>query len=152
MQVGRKTSLETRGNVAYFGTFGYELDLSELSKEEKETIQEQVKFHKEHRELIQNGLFYRISSPFDQNIASWIVVSENREEALAAYYQVLNSTNEGWKRFRLTGLDNNKRYMINGNEQRLYYGDELMQVGLVIDDDQFEWDFESMLFYIKECK
>ena len=35
-QLLRNTSLETRANVAYFGTFGYELDPNRLTEEEKE--------------------------------------------------------------------------------------------------------------------
>src|SRR5699024_5980429 len=34
-QEHRQTSLNTRANVAYFGTFGYELDLTLLSSKEK---------------------------------------------------------------------------------------------------------------------
>ena len=33
-QVFRNTPLHTRANVAYFGTFGYELDLNKLTEEE----------------------------------------------------------------------------------------------------------------------
>ena len=46
-QLFRNTSLETRGNVAYFGAFGYELDLTKLTKEEHEIIKKQVEFVKE---------------------------------------------------------------------------------------------------------
>lgn len=37
-QVGRQTPLETRGNVAFTGAFGYELDLNKLSVNEIETV------------------------------------------------------------------------------------------------------------------
>ena len=52
-QVFRNTPLHTRANVAYFGTFGYELDLTKLSEEEHEIIKKQVQFVKKYRELIQ---------------------------------------------------------------------------------------------------
>ena len=32
------TPFETRGNVALLGTFGYELDITKLSAEEKELV------------------------------------------------------------------------------------------------------------------
>ena len=35
-QTGRETSMEMRADVAYFGTFGYELDLMELTEEDLE--------------------------------------------------------------------------------------------------------------------
>ena len=34
-QLLRNTPIETRANVAYFGTFGYELDLNKLSMDEQ---------------------------------------------------------------------------------------------------------------------
>ena len=38
-QVGRMTPLETRGHVAMSGNFGYELDLTKFTDEEKENVQ-----------------------------------------------------------------------------------------------------------------
>ena len=37
-QVFRNTPLHTRANVAYFGTFGYELDLNKLTEEESKEV------------------------------------------------------------------------------------------------------------------
>ena len=151
-QVRRITPLETRANVAYFGVFGYELDLTLLSLEEKEKIKEQVVFYKAHRELLLKGLFYRILNPFEGNETSWIVVSEDKTEAIAGYYKVLNSANEGWQRLKLVGLDENRKYIINDNSQRYYYGDELMNIGIVLDNKELFQngsDFSSILYYIK---
>ena len=39
-QVLRTTPIETRANVACFGTFGYELDLNQLTEEELEKSEE----------------------------------------------------------------------------------------------------------------
>ena len=39
-QVDRITSLKMRGDVAYFGTFGYELDLTKLTEEERTQLTE----------------------------------------------------------------------------------------------------------------
>lgn len=151
-QVGRITPLETRANIAYFGVFGYELDLTLLSEEEKGKIKEQVAFYKSHRDLLLKGVFYRILSPFEGNEASWIVVSEDKTEAMAGYYKILNSANEGWKRLKLVGLDKDRKYIINNDSQRYYFGDELMNVGIVLKDEdlcQNGADFSSAIFYIK---
>ena len=69
-QVYRNTPLHTRANVAYFGTFGYELDLNKLAAEEQEEVKEQIKFMKQYREVIQFGTFYRLNSPFNGNVTS----------------------------------------------------------------------------------
>ena len=42
-QVSRMEKMETRGLTAMMGTFGYELDLTKFTNEEKETVKEQVK-------------------------------------------------------------------------------------------------------------
>lgn len=41
-QVGRVTPLSFRGDVAMSGNFGYELDLTKFTDEEKELVKEQV--------------------------------------------------------------------------------------------------------------
>src|SRR5690625_6030772 len=46
-QVGRMTSLDTRGNVAYFGDFGYELDVTTMTEDETEIVKTQVAFRSE---------------------------------------------------------------------------------------------------------
>ena len=56
-QVFRDTPLHTRANVAYFGTFGYELDLNKLSGEENEEVKEQIAFMKKYRQVLQYGTF-----------------------------------------------------------------------------------------------
>lgn len=153
IQIGRSTPIETRANVAFFGVFGYELDLTALTDEEKEKVKSHVAFYKEHRDLILNGTFYRLLSPFENNVTAWIVVSEDQTEALAGYYKVLNCVNEGWNRLKLVGLDNNKKYIINNNQMISCFGDELMNIGIVIDDKELcnhSSDFSSIIYYLRE--
>lgn len=96
-QVGRITSLKTRANVAYFGDFGYELDITKMSPEEQQQVKEQTAFYKEHRKLFQFGKFYRIENPFENcNVMSWEVVSDDKQHAIAARYQILNRPHTGY--------------------------------------------------------
>ncbi|PLT28803.1 alpha-galactosidase [Peribacillus deserti] len=159
-QVGRITPFETRANVAYFGTFGYELDITKLSDEEKAKIKEQTSFFKEKRKLIRKGAFYRLLNPFVSNEVSWMVVSEDKTEALVGYYKVLAKPNDKYYRLKLTGLDPDKLYAIQGQETT-HYGDELMNVGIVLAEDFTDraseyWqrekprDFSSKLFVLQE--
>lgn len=62
-QVHRITSLELRGHVAMSGNFGYELDLTRFSEEEKQAVKEQVALYKELRKLVQFGEQFRLLSP-----------------------------------------------------------------------------------------
>ena len=156
-QTGRITSIETRANVAYFGTFGYELDFDKLNVEEQEKVKGQIEFFKQHRDLITTGDFYRIKSPFENNEISWMVVSKDKKEALLAYYKVLAESNHGFKRIYLEGLDANKEYTIS-TRNKTYYGDELMNLGFLIEskfigtghNKEKIGDFYSEIHYIKE--
>ncbi|MGN7941752.1 alpha-galactosidase [Virgibacillus sp. 6R] len=159
-QVGRMTSIDTRANVAYFGTFGYELDITKLSDEEKEKVKEQVSFFKEKRDLIRSGAFYRLLSPFESNEVSWMVVSQNKSEAIVGYYKVLAKPNDKYYRIKLKGLDADKLYEIEGMDTR-HYGDELMNIGIILNENYTDraneyWarehphDYSSRLFVLKE--
>ena len=84
-QVHRKTSLKMRGDVAMSGNFGYELDLTKFTDEEKEMIKKQIESYKELRELIQFGDMYRLLNPFEGNEAAWMIVSEDKTEAVVSF-------------------------------------------------------------------
>ena len=177
-QMHRITPIETRANVAYFGTFGYELDLNLLSDAEIETVKKQIAFMKENRELIQmDGDFYRLLSPFEGNETAWMVVSSDKTQAVAAFYQRLNKVNASWLRLKLDGLDANIKYEVScdmapvtsydakiaeayghktdEDSVKTYqaYGDELMSAGIPIDREELNkkgGDFASLLYTLKK--
>lgn len=132
-QLYRYTPLSTRANVAYFGTFGYELDPRQLTEEEKKTVSRQIAFMKKYRDLIQFGTFYRLLSPFDHNECAWMVVSNDKKRAIVGYYRMMQRVNERFGRIRLQGLDENLKYSIQGKNY-IVYGDELMNAGLITTD------------------
>lgn len=132
-QTNRVTPLETRADVAYFGTFGYELDLLKLGEEDKAEIRRQIAFMKEKRDLIQKGTFYRLKSPFEGNETAWMIVSEDQKKALVGYYRVMQPVNVGFKRLKLKGLKEDICYKVSGYAYDCY-GDELMQVGMILSD------------------
>lgn len=132
-QLLRNTPIDTRANVAYFGTFGYELDLNKLSDEEQLKVKQQISFMKEYREVIQFGKFYRLKSPFEGNETVWMVVSQDQNIALVGYYRTLQDVNVGYRRVKLLGLAPNKEYHVSINDT-YHYGDELMNLGLITTD------------------
>ena len=151
-QTGRICSVGTRGNVAFFGTFGYEMDLNKLTDDEFAEIKEQIVFMKEHRALIQGGDFYRLISPFEDNYCAWMVVSEDKSEALAAYYRILAEVNPGRRRVRLKGLDPDSLYRTDDGE---FYGSELMNIGIEINEapDVIKLprgDFDSRVIHLEK--
>lgn len=132
-QTNRVTPIETRADVAYFGTFGYELDLLKLDEEDKAEIRRQIAFMKEKRDLIQKGTFYRLKSPFEGNETAWMIISEDQKKALVGYYRVMQPVNVGFKRLKLKGLKEDTCYKVSGYDYDCY-GDELMQVGMILSD------------------
>lgn len=142
-QTGRIVPIETRAAVAYFGTFGYELDLNELSNEEFERVKEQIEFMKQHRGTIQYGDFYRLNSPFEGDIAAWMSVSEDKDTAIVGIYRIHTPVNGAFPRVKLKGLDPNRQYI--DEKGNCHYGDFLMNVGVNAYDieDLFNGDFDD---------
>ena len=156
-QTNRVTPIETRADVAYFGTFGYELDLLKLGEEDKAEIRRQIAFMKEKRDLIQKGTFYRLKSPFEGNETAWMIVSEDQKKALVGYYRVMQPVNVGFKRLKLKGLKEDICYKVSGYAYDCY-GDELMNLGLITSDtsageivgeDMPCGDYDSRLYVLK---
>lgn len=134
-QVGRRTPIETRGNVACTGAFGYELDLNRLGSEEIEIVKKQIAFYKKNRRLITEGNFYRLCSPFETNFAAWETAALDRQRAIVTVTRMLSEINGPYRRLSLCGLLAEQKYHI---ESRFLsydaYGDELMQYGLMLED------------------
>ena len=146
-QVGRITPLETRGHVAMTGNFGYELDLTKLTKEEKELIKAQVALYKEIRETIQFGELYRIFNPFDGNEAAWNFVSKDKSEFIATYVKVLSLPAAPIRTIKFKGLNPDYDYKdISTGE--IFGGDELMNVGVTI--PRVKQDFLSIQWRFKK--
>lgn len=145
-QVGRLTSLKTRGDIAMSGNFGYELDLSKFTDEEKELAKQQIALYKEVRPLVQFGDYYRLLNPFAGNEAAWMFVSEDKSEALVVYSRVLAVPFAPFDSLHLKGLDADADYVVVETGQQLG-GDELMYNGIHI--PSLTGDFQSWLFRLK---
>lgn len=159
-QVGRLTSLDTRVAVAYFGDFGYELDITKMAADELATIKKQVAFYKQYRHLFQFGKFYRLDNPDtnNDNVYGWQVVNEDRSEAILARFQILNGANPAYIRVYFAGLDPEVTYTVNDGQER-FSGAELMNAGYfvprIMDRTKSEKDpsdFSSRLFIAKKVK
>jgi len=111
-QCGRVTPFGFRGAVAQTGSFGYELDITKLTDDEKAQITKQVAAWKQRERLLREGDLYRLLSPFEGRETAHVVVSEDKAEALLFYYQELNQPCPTPKWLRLAGLDPAKRYAV----------------------------------------
>lgn len=147
-QTGRITSIETRGVVAMAGSFGYELDLNQLSEEEKTVVAKQVTHYKEYQSLIYNGDYYRLANPFEDGMSAWSWISEDKKIILVQGVLFRAKPNVLRKTLRLMGLEAKKNYKIAGTEE-VYTGVALMSGGVLLqravgDDVSFEIVLEEI--------
>ena len=89
---------------------------------------------------------HRLENPFEGNAAAWQFISEDGNQIFAVYFRILCEVNPGISRMKFTALDPDARYEIIGEDQ-IYYGDELMEIGLVAD---FWGDFQSRTWRLKK--
>ncbi len=130
--VGRNTPFETRGNVALMGTFGYELDITKLSPEEKAMIPGQVAMYHKYNDLVREGDYYRIASYAENGkYDCWMVVAKDQSEALVEYTQVFGEPNAHSRKVLLEGLDSDAIYELEGTGE-MYSGDILMKGGFLV--------------------
>jgi alpha-galactosidase len=164
-QTGRITPLDTRAAVAFFGAFGYELDATRLTPDEREQVAGQVAWFKAHRETLQLGRFVRLLSPFEGsgNDTAWMCVSDDARQAVVGWYRSLSRPVPGPRSVPLRGLDAALRYRVSvwpeasdtlvARNTLVRGGDELMTVGLFLDDGAREsamrGDFQARLFVIE---
>lgn len=143
--VGRNTPFATRGHVALAGTFGYELDITKISEEERAQIPEQAALCRKYQSLIQTGDYYRIASwsencPYD----CWEAVSKDRREALVTCVQVLSVPNTHSKKIKIPGLRPDGVYALEKTGE-CFTGEELEYCGFLIKD--MNGDFQSQLYH-----
>ena len=129
-QNGRVTPFKTRGICAMQGSFGYELDLSKLSEEDKAEARRQITVYNENWELFQSGSYYRLNSPMENHdYTAWSYVSKDQRKAsLSVIYTDLHG-NPKPVRVKLKGLKKDASYDVDGT---VYTGAALMRGGLLI--------------------
>lgn len=143
--VHRVTPFSTRGNVALAGTFGYELDITKISGEDRKQIPGQVEQYKKYYALMQQGDYYRIASWSDKKpYDCWAVVARDKREALVTFVQVLARPNLHSRMIRLKGLEPEQEYELTETGE-IFCGDELMQCGMPV--AELEGDFQSRLYH-----
>ena len=137
-QNGRVTPFKTRGICAMQGSFGYELDLSKLSEEDKAEARRQITVYNENWELFQSGSYYRLNSPMENHdYTAWSYVSKDQRKAsLSVIYTDLHG-NPKPVRVKLKGLKKDASYDVDGT---VYTGAALMRGGLLIPKPSCNYD------------
>ena len=132
-----RTGYRTKGDVALWGTFGYELDPNKLSTEERETVKIQVSEYHKYYGLIHSGDLYRLICPWDNAfICAWSFVAKDKREALVTLVRVRRQDNV-LLHLKLQGLDPDTVYTVEETNE-CYSGALLMYAGLEMTD--CAWD------------
>ena len=143
---GRSTPFNTRGNVAFQGTFGYELDLTKLSEEDRGLVRQQIADFHAYHQIVADGDFYRLSDVFSVNpFDAWLNVSKDKRTAILTEITRISMLPPCVRYLRLRGLDPNVIYDVNGSR---ISGATLMSRGLVYGDD-YPPDGDSKMIVIK---
>lgn len=142
----RTTSYKTKAEVALFGSYGFELDPRRVKEEDIEQIKITNEIYKKYRNVVMNGDLFRLSSPFETNEFSIIMVDKNKEKALFLMVNLLKRLRAN-RFIRLRGLDPNKKYK-NSLDNKTYEGDYYMKVGINMSKTLNE--FESQLVVLEE--
>lgn len=148
-QTGRVTPFKTRGIVAMAGTFGYELDLTVLPEEEKEEVRGQVQTFKRYASLIQQGDYYRLTSPKMDEAGAWAFVSEDKKEVLLNAVMIRRHGNMTVNYVRLQGLEPDKTYQ-DTKSGKSYSGAALMEAGLPLPVE--EGEYLAYQIYLKQWR
>ena len=143
-QTGRTAPLETRGIVAQAGTFGYELDPSKLTEEEKQTVKEQIEAFHRCESLVEGGDYYRLDEG-EGDWTAWMFVSPDKKEALVSVVATHVRANGPFPFIRLQGLDPEKVYHREGKKESLT-GAALMYGGISL--PQFSGDYPAEQIYL----
>lgn len=144
-QTGRSTALKTRGITAMAGTFGYELDPEKLTEEEKDEIRVQVKNYHQYAPLIQDGLYYRLTNPFESEVGAWEFISEDASEVLLNAVMLEIHGNMTVNYVKLKGLESGKVYQ-DQESGKVYPADALMQVGIPLPVEPGEYQAYQIHF------
>ena len=151
--VGRTTPFETRGYVALAGTFGYELDVTKIPQEDRDSIPGQVAMYHKYNDLVREGDYYRIAHYAENHFFDcYEVVAKDKSEALVTYIQVLGRANCHSRRIRIPGLAPDKTYVIENAaewpelKQTEYGGDALHYAGIQV--PPLAGDFRGRLLHL----
>ena len=139
-------SIQDKACLAFFGTYGYEMDITKLNQEDKNKIIEFNDLFKKWHHIVTKGDYYSIFNPFNSNYVSWNIVTKDKKEC-AVYF--MNHRKEITKaRFiKIKGLEKDK-YYFNSLTNDIYKGSFYMNVGLNISAPLDP--YTSMLFILKE--
>ncbi len=130
---GVDSSLYFRYLVACLGPYGYELDITKLSKEERAELHEYTKNYRKIAQYTLDCDFYRIIDVAGDLYSAYMQVSKDKSKALFTFVQLNAKAFYETIMVRLKGLDEKAIYRVESTG-RTYSGSTLMYAGLRLND------------------
>lgn len=129
-QTSRSTPFAFRAHVALMaGSFGFELDVTKLSKEDAADVPKYVEVARELNELVLKGDWYRLASA-ESNWPAAMFLAPSGGEGVVFWFQLRDHTRgDVAPPLRLQGLDPAKEYRLDGKK---YTGSDLLYTGVSI--------------------
>ncbi len=163
-QVGRVTPMQTRAFAAMMGCYGYEMDITRMSEEEKAEVRSHVELYKKIRPTMQLGRFYRLLTPAmgRGNETAWEFVSKDGSEIVLVYFKTLATPASELRTLKLAALQDDALYEVSkylpakglshdgagskclSLEGESFYGDELMYNGIEV--PKIDTDFAAYMW------
>ena len=156
-----KQSLKFKTDVAMMGKLGYDIPVNELTADELEFSKMAVQNYNRLKELIWNGDLYRLVSPYEEERAVLMYVSQDKSKSLLFSYSLHPRSNTKFSTVRLNGLDPKKTYKVQetnkmpgshsgfSSEGKSFSGDYLIKVGLSLPNNS---ELTSAVIEITEVK
>lgn len=166
-QVGRVTPMQTRAFAAMMGCYGYEMDITRMSEEEKAEVRGHIALYKKIRPTMQLGRFYRLMTPFTGkgNETAWEFIGQDGKEIVLVYFKTLATPATELRTLKLQQLEADAEYKVSayypaqglshdgaGNKSlslagKSFYGDELMYSGIEV--PKIDTDFAAYMWVLQ---
>lgn len=147
VSASKRAGFKTKGDIALWGTFGYELDPNKFTQEDAELVKEQVKEYHKYYDIIHKGDLYRLITPDTNDYrCAWMFVTENKNEALLTSVTIKINRDRSYY-LKLKGLDPEK-YYVDDESGEVYSGALLMNAGLNLSDYP-SYDGDSFKIYFR---
>ena len=115
------------------GMFGYEMNLSMLTPEERREVREQIQIFQKDELLVREGDLYRLGSSVENgHYTAWQYVSPDRKKALVNVVVTDPRANGKLIHLRLRGLKEDALYFLDDSEGHRVSGAALMYGGYTL--------------------
>lgn len=156
-----KQSLKYKTDVAMMGKLGYDIRVNEMTTDELSFSKQAVQNYQRLKGLIWNGDLYRLVSPYKEERAVLMYISQDKSKSVLFSYSLHPRARSRFSAVRLLGLDPNKVYKVEeinkmsgakssfSADGKTFSGDYLTKVGLSLPNNN---ELTSAVIEITEVK